>query len=89
MDVDLAVAAERYLHNAAVSPAQLRERLAVHGRDPEFGSDLEALTPSPYQGFELAEPTRELIQWTDAHLEGNLSRCLHWYNEDESCPLHG
>lgn len=24
-----------------------------------------------------------------AHQEGNLSRCIHWYNEDESCPLHG
>lgn len=127
-DGDLAVAADHYLRDATVSPAQLRERLARHGRDPEFRSDLEALAVSPYKGFEPAEATRELIQWTDAHLDplhnarrnpnavrreqqrwereggwaagrvrcpeyahhqGNLSRCLRWYNEDESCPLHG
>lgn len=69
VDGDLAVAADHYLQDATVSPAQLRERLAGHGRDPEFGSDLEALTLSPYEGFELAEATRELIQWTDAHLD--------------------
>jgi len=66
---DLAVAGDHYLLHATISPGQLRERLAAHGRDPEFYSDLEALTVSPYIGFDVARATRELIQWTDRHLD--------------------
>ena len=126
-DRDLALAGDHYLQHADVSPAQLRERLANHLRDHDFGSDLEALVVSPYEGFDVAGAMRELIQWTDKHLDplhnarrnpnairreqqrweeeggwavgkvrcpeyalkkGNLSRCPHWYEVGDSCPVH-
>lgn len=128
LDSELARAADYYLSAASISPAVFRERLAKHSEDPEFCSDLDALTNLPYEGFSPKAASRELIQWTDRHLDplanqrrsasavrrdqrkwekegqwapgkvrcpeysvidGNLSRCPHWYSEGTACPAHG
>jgi predicted nucleotidyltransferase component of viral defense system len=68
-DGELAMAADYYLSDAGVSPAVFRERLAKHAEDPEFCSDLDALTNLPYEGFDPKVETRELIQWTDRFLD--------------------
>jgi predicted nucleotidyltransferase component of viral defense system len=128
VDRELAKAADYYLSSASVSAAVFRERLAQHSEDPDFGSDLNALTTLPYEGFDPRVASRELIQWSDRYLDplvnqrrsasavrrdqakwkeegqwapgkvrcpeysvvdGNLSRCPHWYSEGEGCPDHG
>jgi predicted nucleotidyltransferase component of viral defense system len=128
VDGQLARAADYYLSAASVSPAVFRKRLAQHSQDPEFSSDLNALTTLPYEGFDTKVASRELIQWADRYLDplvnqrrsasavrrdqakwkeegqwapgkircpeypvvdGNLSRCPHWYFEAEGCPDHG
>lgn len=68
-DEDLASAADYYLSAADITPTQFRERLAQHVLDPEFRHDLDALTNTPYAGFDPAQAARELIQWTDLHLD--------------------
>ncbi len=68
-DEELAVAADYYLSDAGVSPAVFRERLAKHAEDPEFWSDLDALTNRPYEGFEPKVESQKLIQWTDRFLD--------------------
>jgi hypothetical protein len=127
VDGELARAADYYLSAAGVPPAVFRERLAKHTMDPDFCSDLDALTNQPYDGFDPRTAGRELIQWTDRYLDslanqrrspsavrrdqerwkkeggwapgklrcpeyvmvdGNLSRCPHWYSEREGCPIH-
>lgn len=69
VDEELAIAADYYLSDAAVSPAVFRERLAKHAEDPEFFSDLDALTHEPYEGFDPQLESRRLIQWTDRYLD--------------------
>ena len=69
LDSELAIAADYYLSAASVYPAVFRERLAMHAEDPEFCSDLDALTNLPYEGFDPKAASRELIQWTDRHLD--------------------
>lgn len=66
---DLAKAAHHYLSYDGIAPAQLRDRLATHVRDSQFCNDLDALTITPYDGFDAAEAVRELILWTDEHLD--------------------
>jgi hypothetical protein len=68
-DGELAVAADHYLLGASVHPAVFRERLAKHVLDPEFCSDLDILTPASHEGFHPEAASRELIQWTDRHLD--------------------
>jgi predicted nucleotidyltransferase component of viral defense system len=68
-DAPLATAADHYLAHEGIAPATLRERLADHVTDPEFCNDLKALTAQPYPGFDVSTATRELIQWTDEHLD--------------------
>ena len=62
LDSELARAADYYLSAASISPAVFRERLAKHSEDPEFCSDLDALTNLPYEGFSPKAASRELIQ---------------------------
>lgn len=68
-DRELAFAADYYLSAASVHPAVFRERLALHAEDREFCSDLDTLTNIPYEGFDPKVASRELIQWTDRHLD--------------------
>ncbi|TVP43253.1 MAG: hypothetical protein EA350_13955, partial [Gemmatimonadales bacterium] len=68
-DAALATGADHYLTHEGIAPATLRERLAGHVVDPEFCGDLSALTIRPYDGFDPAAVTRELIRWTDQHLD--------------------
>ena len=128
VDDELAQAADYYLSNASVPPAVFRERLARHAEDPDFCSDLDALTNLPYESFDPRAASRELILWTDRYLDplanrrrsanavtrdqerwrkeggwapgkvrcpeyamvdGNPSRCPHWYFEGADCPAHG
>jgi hypothetical protein len=74
LDNELAVAADYYLSGASVHPAVFRERLAMHVEDPEFCSDLDTLTNAPYEGFDPKAASRELILWTDRHLDPLVNR---------------
>jgi predicted nucleotidyltransferase component of viral defense system len=73
-DSELAIAADYYLSNASVYPAVFRERLAMHAEDPEFCSDLDALTNAPNEGFDPKAASRELILWTDRYLDPLVNR---------------
>lgn len=127
-DKPLARAADHYLAHEDITPTELRQRMAAHRRDPDFGQDVEPLTGGVEAGFDVDRLTYALIQWTDEHLDplyysrvsrnakrrdrqrwakeggwapgkircpryerdsGNLSRCVHWHEPDETCPEHG
>lgn len=65
----LARAADHYLAHEEISPPELRQRIAAHLRDPDFGRDLKELTTTPYEGYKIVEAGHRLIQWTDKHLD--------------------
>lgn len=127
-DQTLAQAADHYLAHEDITPTELRQRIAAHRRDPDFGQDVEPLTGDVEVDFDVDRLAHALIQWTDEHLDplyysrvsenakrrdrrrwikegewaqdkircpryerdsGNLSRCVHWYDPDETCPEHG
>lgn len=127
-DEALARAANHYLAHEDITPTELRQRMAAHRRDPDFGQDIEPLTGGVETGFDVEQITHTFIQWTDRHLDplyyrrvsenarrrdrqrwekeggwapgklrcpryemvsGNLSRCVHWYEPDDTCPEHG
>lgn len=68
-DVALAAGADHYLNHEGIAPAILRKRLAQHVLDPEFCNDLTALSQHAYDGFDPVATTRDLIRWTDRHLD--------------------
>lgn len=74
----LAHAADHYLAHEEITPPELRQRIAAHLRDPDFGLDLDELTATPYEGYEIVEAGHSLIQWTDKHLDP-------LYSERRSC----
>ncbi len=68
-DAELAQAADHYLDHEGISPAELRARIAAHIRDPEFCHDLNVLAASSYEGFNPVDAGRDLIRWSDCHLD--------------------
>lgn len=68
-DEILASAADHYLAHEGITPTELRQRVAAHRRDPDFGQDVEPLTGGLDDGFDVDRVTWAFIQWTDRHLD--------------------
>lgn len=69
VDGDLARAAAHYMKHENIAPGDLRERITLHARAPEFVADLDVLATAVPPDYSVTAAVRELIQWTDRHLD--------------------